>query len=403
MPDGVLKRASDGRVYWQPNPAPPTWGNAAPQPAPGDWVDGFLEFYGLHPPDQASDTGKGKDCIFNGAATDVDAVGALAGAQAALANYSPSSSAFLAVQQRLDAERRTRKDQKETQDAGDIATRIANGLKDGSSIRDEIDALAAMEMGKLLNAIRALKAAGVLNDFDQRIGAKADGRIVAAIRSIVAPPFDSEWRAAMRALSDGDRDAILAQMPQEANDALDQTTDDPAKEKPKGGSLTVSVVFVPANTPTVIAGDPSAGRSPDQVQVQGQYEFEIVGSGPLKFSISPTLMASFSYDTAKKVVIGQPMAGAQGTLELFLENFVHLQVFIQMLAGATFEAGKGIGKTISVNSLGTAQGAAGVQAVFDLGQGKHLQLVVQGQGAITATKNQIVVNTSSGIGLQWAF
>jgi hypothetical protein len=88
-PPGVLHRAGDGQTFWQPNPAPPTIGTAANQPAPDDWATGFFKFYGL----QAAPGGAAGACVFNGATSTINAVIAIAADQAKLANYEPSQRA----------------------------------------------------------------------------------------------------------------------------------------------------------------------------------------------------------------------------------------------------------------------------------------------------------------------
>jgi hypothetical protein len=88
-PSGVLRRDTDHKAFWRPNPAPPTWGTAPLQPAPDDWVSDFLAFYNLRP----SGSGGAGACEFNSETTTVDAVAALVAQQAALANYSPPTGA----------------------------------------------------------------------------------------------------------------------------------------------------------------------------------------------------------------------------------------------------------------------------------------------------------------------
>src|SRR5947199_7807510 len=67
-PADVLKRKSDGQMFWEPNYAPVTWGSGAPPAAP-DWVKGFLTFYNLAPAQGGAD-----GCVFNSALATIDQV-----------------------------------------------------------------------------------------------------------------------------------------------------------------------------------------------------------------------------------------------------------------------------------------------------------------------------------------
>src|SRR5262249_56980377 len=137
-PAGILKRKSDGQMFWQPNPAPATWGGTAPPAAPDDWVKGFLAFYGL-----ASAPGGADGCVFNSAPATLDQVVSTVNSQAALAEYGPSTGAK-SIAQKIIA------DAKADKDAQDGADSVNQTIKKKGDLKAEVGKLAKMDMRALL-------------------------------------------------------------------------------------------------------------------------------------------------------------------------------------------------------------------------------------------------------------
>lgn len=103
-PNGVLRRKSDGKIYWDPNPAQVTIANAK-APAPMSWIKGYFDFYVVDLADGAARE-LSKSCTFNSEETITDAVLDTMSAQAGLADYALDRGAASAeLERRLEAKR----------------------------------------------------------------------------------------------------------------------------------------------------------------------------------------------------------------------------------------------------------------------------------------------------------
>jgi hypothetical protein len=412
-PPGALRRDTDGKIYWVPNPAPATWGASDPPAAPADWVTGFLDFYYVRAPEDPKADPK-QVCLFNSNQTPIGEVQKVVDEQARLAGYSPSPIVPYAIARRIDDDLAGKKDEAETKDARNIAGSIVDQLKGGASIKDEFDQLVQMPMGKLLKVLDALKAAGVLTDFADRVGLHTNDRVAAAVITLSTPPYDFEWREAVRALTNADRTELLKRVPQEAIDALetDKKDDDDLrnrKDKQDQGSstLAIGIIFVPNQVDQPLSGPKGSPGAPTtqnpQIQVQGQYTFKFVDK---KFHIEDSIVVQggFSKDVTTGGVQFQPMTGAQTAAVLKLTDALVLQGFGQVLGGATITTNVPVqGKTLTCTQVSlTKQVAAGVQAMYTI-PGTKIQLVVQAQEQITATGNTVVLSRLWGVGLQVQF
>jgi hypothetical protein len=268
----------------------------------------------------------------------------------------------------------------------------------------DIGELGTHDMKFVLDLMADLKKAGQLEAFSNYV--TSDHWRTGVAIATIEPMLDAQWQAGVARLNEDDRAAVLARVP-----AGSYTP--PAKPDGAGGGkaaagddsspLTIGVMFIPKQLHWGVKGTSGQSADPPALQVQGQYAFKFHREGKAGFEWAPIVQGTFMYDDGKKQVIGQPMLGGQGTFEAFLAPIVQLQVFVQVLEGATFEVGKGVGGSISCSAVGTTQAAFGVQAVFSLPGSKHLQLVLQSQVSSTGTGHQVTVDAANGIGLQWAF
>ncbi len=96
LPDGVLQRTADGKVFWQPNPAVQTIGGPPLLQAPANWIEGLLSFYGLGAP-----TGGSGECSFNGQPASLSSVVVTVIQQAQLNGYSEEFTVVLGIVQRI--------------------------------------------------------------------------------------------------------------------------------------------------------------------------------------------------------------------------------------------------------------------------------------------------------------
>lgn len=286
-----------------------------------------------------------------------------------------------------------------------LRDRILRGLLDKNSKKHDlladIDELGSREMQFILDLVADLKQAGQLDAFSDYVTSE-HSRIGVAIWTIEADLGD-QWQAGVAKLGEADRAAVLARVP-----AGSYTPPKPAAAGGKaaaddGSPLTIGVMFIPKQLHWGVKGTKGQTADPPALQVQGQYAFKFHREGKAGFEWAPIVQGTFMYDPTKKQVIGQPMLGGQGTFEAFLAPVVQLQVFVQVLEGATIEVDKSVSGSISCGTVGTTQAAAGLQAVFSLPGSKHLQLVLQSQVSATGAAHHVTVDAANGIGLQWAF
>jgi len=512
-PPGMLRRQIDGEMFWEPNPAPPTWGTAKPPPAPDDWVRDCLGFFGIAPnpaPGAAQDS-----CVFNAAVTPLAQVAATVNEQADLSGYAANSSArsiaaklladqsgarqlgqgtarkiasgdasgvvgdlaaldklempaliaaleqirgaggldrlalvpdisrrvavaIGAVRRQLDpawvesvkklrdadglAVRRyaygrilTAPPADEGSDTGgakaeDLGERVADVLKAKRDLAPLVAELARLEMRAMLVALKELKQRGCLDPFADRMGDVGE-RVGAAVLTVKGDWDSPEWRKSVAHLSEPDREAILAQTPANIRTP-------PATKAPLPTELAISIAFVPKTTHQRIVGkNPDPDPNPDPrkndgrgsdgatVQIAGTFTFKFHGKGQHGFEGTPALLqGSLTYDEEKNKYTAQVTGGAQGAAVLsFFNEAVQAQAFVQALAGATIEAGKGIETTVHL----TGQVAAGGQVVLSHPglMGGNLKLVliplqVSGTATDTRVGPTVTLDTSAGIGLQ---
>jgi hypothetical protein len=286
-----------------------------------------------------------------------------------------------------------------------LRDRILSDLQDKNPKKDDlladIDELGSQEMRFILDLVADLKKAGQLDAFSNYVTSE-HSRIGVAIMTI-EPDLGDQWQAAVAKLGEDDRAAVLARVPAGSYTPPKPAAADGKAAADDGSPLTIGVMFIPKQLHWGVKGTKGQTADPPALQVQGQYSFKFHREGKAGFEWSPIVQGTFMYDTTKKQVIGQPMLGGQGTFEAFLAPVVQLQVFVQILEGATIEVDKGVSGSISCNTVGTTQAAAGLQAVFSLPGNKHLQLVLQSQASATGTGHQVTVDAANGVGLQWAF
>ena len=190
-PEGVLKRAGDGALFWEPNSAVQTIAGACP-PAPSDWVKHALAFYDLAPPDDPADR-DGNSCVFNSAPSTIDAVVQLLGEQATLAGYTLAAAAAKSA---AAAILKTR--QEAMQHGGEVAVEPDPGSK------ENLDYLAGLKMPDLLDALSEIKRRDML---DAVAKTARDPRLRVAILS-VQQKINDEWTKLMAGLADDEKNAI---------------------------------------------------------------------------------------------------------------------------------------------------------------------------------------------------
>lgn len=192
-PDGLRRRQLDGEVYWEPNPAPSTWGTGQTA-APAEWMHGFLVFYGL-----GADPAAGNDksrCLFDGKPATLDAAVSVLQEQAPLSGYKAGSGARAIAEKLCAGETAGR------QRGANIADNTARG--NIADVKFEVDVLADMPMPELLAALETIRAAGQLD----RLGLmKTEPRLGAAIRA-VQRQLDATWEALMGKLEEEDAGPI---------------------------------------------------------------------------------------------------------------------------------------------------------------------------------------------------
>src|SRR5690348_7753881 len=186
-PDGVLARAGDGQLYWVPNPAAATWGSGAPPPS-DDWVKDFLIFYGFGPPDDI-DSADGTQCIFNAAASTIDAVVNVLVNQASLAGYQAEAGKTKTIAKDMYNQRLAGKKK-----GADI---VKKGATDLSSLR-------GLDMASLLDALEVVRKSGKLDDLSKQT---TDPRMLAAVLS-VQHHLGDRWAGYVQSLSSDDQLAI---------------------------------------------------------------------------------------------------------------------------------------------------------------------------------------------------
>jgi hypothetical protein len=289
-----------------------------------------------------------------------------------------------------------------------LRDRILREVQDGNPKKDDLLAdigeLGTRDMKFVLDLMADLKKAGQLDAFSNYV--TSDHWRTGVAIATIEPMLDAQWQAGVARLNEDDRAAVLARVP--AGSYVPPAKPDGAGSgKAAAGDdsspLTIGVMFIPKQLHWGVKGTSGQSADPPALQVQGQYAFKFHREGKAGFEWAPIVQGTFIYDDGKKQMIGQPMLGGQGTFEAFLAPIVQLQVFVQVLEGATFEVGKGVGGSISCSAVGTTQAALGVQAVFSLPGSKHLQLVLQSQVSSTGAGHQVTVDAANGIGLQWAF
>jgi hypothetical protein len=192
-PDGLRRRQLDGEVYWEPNPAPSTWGTGQAA-APAAWMRDFFVFYGL-----GADASAGNDksrCLFDGKPSTLDAAVSVLQEQAPLSGYRAGSGARAIAEKLCTGETAGR------QRGANIADNTARG--NVADVKFEVDVLADMPMPDLLAALETIRAAGQL---DRLALMKTEPRLGAAIRA-VQRQLDATWEALMGKLEEEDAGPI---------------------------------------------------------------------------------------------------------------------------------------------------------------------------------------------------
>ncbi len=195
-PDGVLARKGDGGLYWEPNPAPPTWGNAGGPAAPADWINDFFAYYNLAPPPDPNPDAK-QDCTFNQAPSALDAVLDTLDQQATLAGYAASRATAQAAAQKLLADR-----------AGGRHAGAAMAQRDPGAA--DAEALAKLDTAALLDALEALRKGRKLDALAKLV---TDHRVLAAILT-VQRHLGAKWQALLHTLSEDEQKALREHLSQ---------------------------------------------------------------------------------------------------------------------------------------------------------------------------------------------
>jgi hypothetical protein len=180
-PDGVLPRAGDGALYWQPA------GEAAVAQASVKWITNLLEFYWLAPaaPEPAF--------TFNRAASDMPSLIALVSDQARLAGYvAMDADIEAAAKEILEASRSAQFD----------AHQIA--VSESIMSDEQMDELAAMKMKDMLDALEELRKEQQLDTVARRAKKHRLRLGVLAVLHALGP----EWSNLMKAASDEDQEAV---------------------------------------------------------------------------------------------------------------------------------------------------------------------------------------------------
>ncbi len=280
-----------------------------------------------------------------------------------------------------------------------LTDRLLDDMKrqDADSLKQDLDDLSSQDMHLLLDVVADIQSAGQLDELANHL---VDRKRTGIAVQTLAKDFGGDWDKKVAALGEDDRKAILDRVPAGTYTAPQGSDND---DDDDGGPLTLGVMFVPKQLHTTVKGPAAPASDPKTIQVLGQYEIAAHKAGKkIKFSWFAVAQASFFYDPDTKKLTSQPMLGAQGTVDAFIVKLVHMQAYLQMLEGATFEVGKKLGKLEAFPPLATTQVAAGVQAVFNI-YGKHLQLVLQAQVSATEQSGSVTVDKATGAGLQWAF
>jgi hypothetical protein len=189
-PDGVLERKGDRGLYWEPNPAPATWGNAGGPAVPSDWIAGFFAYYNLAPPPDPNPEAK-QDCTFNQAPSALADVLDTLDQQATLAGYTASRSTAQAAAQKLLADR-----------AG--GRNAGAAMAKGNPGAAEVAALAKLDTAALLDALEALRKGRKL---DALAELATDHRVLAAILT-VQRRLGGKWKGLVHSLSEDDQKAL---------------------------------------------------------------------------------------------------------------------------------------------------------------------------------------------------
>jgi len=189
-PDGVLARKGDGGLYWEPNPAPSTWGNAGGPAVPADWIAGFFAYYNLAPPPDPNPDAT-QDCTFNQSPSALGAVLDTLDQQATLAGYTASRATAQAAGQKLLADR-----------AGGRQAGAAMAQRDPGPA--DVAALGKLDTAALLDALEALRKGRKLDAIAKLV---TDHRVLAAILT-VQRHLGAKWKALAHTLSDDDQKAL---------------------------------------------------------------------------------------------------------------------------------------------------------------------------------------------------
>ena len=189
-PEGVLARKGDGGIYWEPNPAPATWGSGGP-PAPASWIKGFFDYYNLAPPPDPNPD-PNQDCIFNQEPSSLRAVLDTLVKQATLAGYTASRTTAQAAAQKLLADR-----------AG--GRKVGELMAQRDPTADHVAGLEKLDTAVLLDALEALRKGGKL---DALAALKPDDRRLMAAILGVQRHLGAKFQALMYTLDDDDQKAL---------------------------------------------------------------------------------------------------------------------------------------------------------------------------------------------------
>jgi hypothetical protein len=170
-------------------------------------------------------------------------------------------------------------------------------------------------------------------------------------------------------------------------------------------SLSFVVLFVPQQFHRELNKDKQSSTDPPAVQAVGQLTTTVKKDGSLQWQHTYVGQATLFMDPVTNTVVGQPMVGIQetGAADVITDLF-QIQAFAQILTGATIQKDQPVqGQVQAWRVYATQQAGLGVQAVYNVGGSKHLQLVAQGQLSGTNTGGTVTADASYAFGLQWSF
>ncbi len=185
-PEGVLRRAGDDAIFWEPNNAVQTVGGPAVTPAGANWIDGFLDFYGLFP---GTDPAK---FLFNRAPSDMATLTQTASEQAQLAGYMLGGNLQSAATKILEAHAKAQAD-------GKAVAQSQTVISDA-----EMEKLAHMKMSDMLDALEEIRKDHQLDTVARRA---KQPRLRLGVLSAMHDLSD-EWARLLKSVSEDDQTIV---------------------------------------------------------------------------------------------------------------------------------------------------------------------------------------------------